>query len=109
VITHAATYTVRAFLRGRFRAGRAAVVMKRLSGGISVGPTRLRSTYGAGLITLTRRHGVRLGVAAFGSLIAHRAGWITGSLRGAEGHGKGPSPEDPAPPVVREIELPSRA
>jgi GT2 family glycosyltransferase len=108
VITHAATYTVRAFVRGRFRAGRAAAVMKRISGQTSVGPTRLRATYGAGLLTLTQRHGVKLGVAALASLLAHRAGWITGALLGAEGNGKGPGPVDPAPPVVREIPLPSR-
>ncbi|MGW1341780.1 glycosyltransferase family 2 protein [Kribbella sp. NPDC002412] len=108
VITHAGHYTVKGFWRGRFRAGRAAQTMKRLSGDVSVGPTRMRTTYGGGLLELTRTHGVRLAIAAVVSLIAHRAGWITGLWFGPEDNGKGPGPMDPAPPTVRQIELPVR-
>ncbi len=105
VVTHATTYTVRGFLRGRYRAGRAARVMQRLSGSTSVGPRRTKTTYGDGPLTLTRRHGPRLGFAALASLAAHHAGWITGPLFGAEGKNNRLPLEDP---TEREIHLPTR-
>jgi GT2 family glycosyltransferase len=109
VVTHAATYTVKGFLRGRYRAGRAARVMQRLSGSTSVGPVRTKTTYGDGPITLAQRHGLRLGIAALASLAAHHAGWITGSLFGAEGKNNRPPLGDPPQPTEREIHLPTRA
>jgi len=105
VITHAGAYTAKGFWRGRFRAGRAAQVMKRLSGAVSLGPTSLRTTYGDGLRQLTRQHGITLALAALVSMIAHRTGRITGSLFGPEHNS--PDPNDAtSPPTVRQIHPP---
>lgn len=109
VVTHAATYTVKGFLRGRYRAGRAARVMQRLSGSTSVGPRRLKTTYGNGPLTLTRRHGPRLGIVALASLAAHHTGWIAATLFGAEGKKKRPPIGAPPPLTEREIHLPTRS
>ncbi|MEI8410379.1 MULTISPECIES: glycosyltransferase [unclassified Kribbella] len=76
IVTHAGNYTIKGFCRGRFLAGRAAKVMHGLSGDVSVGPRSMRTTYGAGLIALARRHGIKLAIAALVSIAAHRAGWI---------------------------------
>ncbi|WP_433164660.1 nucleotidyltransferase domain-containing protein [Kribbella sp. CA-247076] len=75
-VTHSGSYTLKGLWIGRFKAGRAAKVMQKLSGDVSVGPRGLRATYGAGLIGLAREHGVRLALAALVSVAAHRAGWI---------------------------------
>jgi GT2 family glycosyltransferase len=80
VVNHAGSYTLRGLLRGRFRAGRAAQVMKRLSGDIAVGPTDLRTTYGGGVMQLARRHGPLLALAALASLAAYRAGRVSARL-----------------------------
>ncbi|MDX2974521.1 glycosyltransferase family 2 protein [Kribbella solani] len=103
-ITHAGHYTAKGFWRGRFRAGRAAQTMKRLSGAVSVGPTRMRTTYGGGLLKLSFQHGVKLAFAALVALVAHRAGWVTGMLFGPEeGSSKGPDPTGPTPSTVRQV------
>ena len=106
VVTHESTYTAKGFLRGRYRAGRAARVMRRLSGSTSVGPLRVKTTYGDGPLTLTHTHGLKLGIAALVSLAAHRGGWTVGAIFGAESKHK--SLEPPPAPVVREIHLPIR-
>ena len=98
LITHAGAYTVKGLWRGRFRAGRAAQVMKRLSGDVSVGPTTVRTTYGSGLSQLTRQHGISLALAALASTTAHQAGRITASLLGPE-HKR----SIPSDPTVRQI------
>jgi cellulose synthase/poly-beta-1,6-N-acetylglucosamine synthase-like glycosyltransferase len=77
-VTHTGSYTLKGLWRGRFRAGRAAKLMYDLSGDVSVGPRTLNQTYGAGLITLARRHGIKLAAAALVSITAHHAGWKSG-------------------------------
>lgn len=75
IVTHSGNYTLQGLCRGRFRAGRAARIMHELSGDVSVGPRDLRTTYGAGLSALARKHGIKLALAALVSIAAHRAGW----------------------------------
>ncbi|WP_165949208.1 nucleotidyltransferase domain-containing protein [Kribbella turkmenica] len=78
MVTHTGSYTLRGLWSGRFRAGRAAKAMQKLSGDVSVGPRDLRTTYGGSLIALASQHGLKLALAALVSITAHRAGWITG-------------------------------
>ncbi|MGW6281502.1 glycosyltransferase [Kribbella sp. NPDC055071] len=74
VITHAGHYTLRGLWRGRHQAGRAAQRVQTLSGPTSVGPTTLRTTYGATVRTLARHHGLPLALAAATSVAAHHLG-----------------------------------
>lgn len=75
VITHAASYTAKGFLRGRYRAGRAAGLMAR-SNSTSVGPTTLRDTYGGNWFGLARQHGISLATMATISILAYWTGRV---------------------------------
>jgi GT2 family glycosyltransferase len=74
VVRHRGSYAVRDLARGRYKAGQAAAAMQRVGRPVAVGPTTFQQTYGGGLLSLARRHGIRLAGAAALSMIAYRAG-----------------------------------
>ncbi|MFG1608342.1 glycosyltransferase [Actinoplanes sp. NPDC049265] len=74
IVRHRGDYTVAGLVRGRYRAGRAAATMAAGGDLTSVGPRTVRDTYGAGLVRLAFRHGLRISAYAALSMTAHRAG-----------------------------------